>query len=116
MRCSVNFRGNLTPTMEWRQLGGPGDIDEHYRIVAEMAETTVIPDTSIRSTLPIVLESNYNATFFICKTYFQWDNTSTTKFTATNATDYSYTWKSSVIIISTTPLSQRETATVSSRK
>src|SRR6218665_4175365 len=97
MRCSVNFRGNLAPIMEWRLLGESGEIDEFGRLLNGENETT---DTNVTSTLFVSIKSTYNATFFTCKTYFQWDNTSSPNSTATNAPDYNQTWNSSVIFVS----------------
>ena len=113
MRCSVNFRGNLTPIMAWRQLGGSGEIDERGNVSDGAVEITVNPDSNVTSTLTLEIKSTYNATFFTCRTYFQWDNTSSSNSTATNAPDYSYTWNSSVIIISAKPFVQTETGAVS---
>ena len=111
MRCSVNFRGNLTPIMEWRQFGRSGETDERDDVINGVVE--INPDGNINSTLTLVIKSTYNATFFTCRTYFQLDNTSSTNSTAINAPIYSYTWNSSVILISAKTFVQTEIAAVS---
>src|SRR6218665_3688524 len=106
MRCSVSFRGNLAPVMEWRLLGESGEIDERGRVLDGEVEIT---DTNVTSTLFVVIKSTYNATFFTCKTYFQWNNTSSPNSTATNAPDYNHTWNSSVIFVAASNFVQKET-------
>ena len=111
MRCSLNFRGNLAPTMEWRHQRRNGDMES--RVITQMVENEFIPNTNISSTLTVIINGTYNASIFTCKTYFQWDNTSSTNSTATNAPDYSYTWNSSAIFVSSRKLVQKKTATAS---
>ena len=99
------------------------------RVITKMVETIVILNANISSMVNVVITGSCNATFFTCKTYFQWDNTSSpdsTLFTATdtsghryiwyssaatNTPGYSYTWNSSVIhvYVTATTLVQMET-------
>src|SRR6218665_2879921 len=109
MRCSLNFRGNLAPTMEWRYQRRNGDTESRVNTDKLMVETEIIPNTNVSSTLTVIINATYDASFFTCKTYFPWDNTSNPNSTATNAPDYSYTWNSSVIFVSATTLVPKET-------
>ena len=95
IQCSVNFRGFLTPTIEWieygRHLGPDG------RIVTGEAELTRIPNRSVTSN--IAVNSSRDGSWFACKIYFsKFDGTYNV--TAGNVPNFTYIWNSSVITLS----------------
>ena len=105
MQCRVNFSGNWAPTMEWRQHQINADINEG-RLVSIVADTVVIQNSSITSTLIVLIDSTNYDSYYSCRTYFTWHN-GKLKTNATNVPDFNYTW------ITDWNLSDRPTTTTS---
>src|SRR6218665_506708 len=103
MQCRVNFRGNWAPTMEWRQHQVNADINES-RLVSNVADTVAIPNSSITSTLTVLIDSTNYESYYSCRTFFTWHN-GKLRTNATNVPDFSHTW------IANWTLSARQTTT-----
>jgi len=101
MQCRVNFTGNWAPTMEWRQHQVNTDINEG-RLVSDVAE--VIRNSSITSTLVVLIDSTNYGSYYSCRTFFTWHN-GKLRTNATNIPDFNHTY------IANWNLSDRPTAT-----
>ena len=93
--CTVNFRGNWTPTIEWRLSEGNGgtEADEEPTDLTDLADNEIVPIAGLTSTLTIALAATNNSSYYVCKIYFPSVNNSELV-TATNSPDYSFVWKS----------------------
>ena len=88
MQCRVNFRGNWPPTMEWRQH----QVNAHeVRLDSNVADTVVIQNSSITSTLTVLIDSTNYDSCYSCRTYFTWHN-GKLRTNATNTPDFNHTW------------------------
>ena len=103
LRCTVNFRGHLDPVIQWRQHEGDGEDYEEGREITNLADTEIIPNSTVTSNLTLVLNSSTYSLSYSFKIYFKPTNV-TQMTTATNAPDYSYTWRTPVSVVTSTHL------------
>ena len=98
MSCTVNFRGNWTPTIEWRLYEGNVGTDEEQTDLTDLADNEIVPNAGISSTLIIALAatSNNYSSYYSCKIYFPLVNNSELV-TASNSPDYGFIWKSPIV-------------------
>src|SRR6218665_1584627 len=93
MKCSVNFRGMWSPTVEWkRHIVKDKDGKDDKRSVLHGVTTAIVVNSRVTSTL-IYVSGSSKAAYFSCRIFFQWHNGSV-DVTATNLPTYTYTWKS----------------------
>src|SRR6218665_3234207 len=92
MQCRVQFRGNWPPTMEWRQHQVNTGIDKG-RLVSDVADTVVIQNSSITSTLIVLIDSTNYDSYYSCRTFFTWHN-GKLRTNATNVPDFNHMWMS----------------------
>ena len=100
MSCSVTFRGNLIPRMEWRKQGGS---------LIELVSTEVVPNQIVTSYLhlqtPPSMEGPtwFTPMWYTCQVSFDQPSLSGSDDMvdhADNAPEYNFTWKSPIIRIS----------------
>lgn len=97
MRCSVNFRGSWAPTLEWRLHDGNREADEQPRDVTDWANIVIVPNANISSSLIVTPNSTSNLSYYSCKMYFKLESSGQVV-SANNTPDYSFQWKSPLII------------------
>ena len=101
MQCIVNFRGPLSPTMEWRQVDE--DFGKEERLLKDDIKTFVIPNSNVRSSLETFVDPNASSYHVFCRTFFNPPRRIDTKIAA-NAPDYSYSWHQFMsVVASSTP-------------
>ena len=100
MRCTVNFKGSWTPTIEWRLYEGNGgtETDEEPTDLTDRANAEVFPNANISSTLIIALAATSNSSYYSCKIYFPSVGLNNSELvTARNSPDYSFIWTSPLV-------------------
>ncbi len=96
MRCTVNFRGNWVPTIEWRLHEIDGATDEEQSDLTDEANVVIVPNANISSSLTIILNGSSNSSYYSCKIYFK-SESSNQIVTANNTPDYNYEWMSPLV-------------------
>lgn|SRR6218665_868148 len=102
MSCTVSFRGNLVPEIEWRQHEGDGDDFVEGHEITHLADTVINRNSNVTTELTVVFSSNSNeALSYSCKIYYFGPVNESQMVTATNAPNYSYTytWKIHVPVV-----------------
>ena len=80
MWCSIGFRGNWAPVMEWMEDG---------KVVSQGAETSIVPNQSVASVLKT---THRNDLEYVCRTYFR-EEALVRPHSAGNVPQYTHTWK-----------------------
>lgn len=93
MHCSVKFKGNWPPKMEWSRQ----EVDDVYKVGHRIASGIDYINSidHVSSTLNALLYSNKECVFS-CKTYFAGYRGNVTT-TANNTPNFVYIWNSSVL-------------------
>ena len=87
--------------MEWRQH----EVNNEGRLVSDVADTVVIQNSSITSTLIVLVDSTNYDSYYSCQIFFTWHN-GKLKTNATNVPDFNHTW----ITSSTADVNSRSTS------
>src|SRR6218665_603987 len=88
LTCSIEFRGNWAPTMEWKEQTSHGEI-----VLSVGVNTITVPDERVTSSL--VMEVQRGRRNFACTTKFDISG-KPVRTTATNIPEYNKTWVSSM--------------------
>lgn len=98
MRCTVEYRGNMAPILQWKRH--QQDTDTSGKVVTEGLQANTVAGSNISSTLTIVASPSEDDIYYSCTIFFtSYDssNSSGVYMVAGNAPDYSYTWASPVV-------------------
>ena len=90
LSCTVAFRGNWAPLMEWRFT------DAHGEIIEQGVNTSTAMNHNVTSRLRLVASTTRQNAKFVCRTFFG-NIHSRVSDSAKNIPYYNYTWASSVI-------------------
>lgn len=88
LRCSIEFRGNWAPTMEWKEQSNDGE-----KVLTLEVNTVTVPNQSVTST--VVMKVQKGIRNYTCTTKFAIGG-KPLHTTATNVPDYNRVWTASL--------------------
>lgn len=95
-QCTVVVRGHLKPSMHWKSHCNNDSAKQNGG--QELTDELIIHDSeksTLTSGINITSDWESNSCHVSCKTFFEWQNSSSNTSTATNVPAYSYIWSSS---------------------
>jgi len=98
MTCTVAYRGNMAPVLQWRRH--QQDMDAGGKVVTDGIHSNTVTVSNIGSTLTIVASPSEDDIYYSCTIFFTSYDSSNFRgasMVAGNAPDYSYTWASPVV-------------------